>query len=380
MKRILLLATLLPIGLTTALTSCSQIQRYWDNFIGSDSLQTEEPRDTTKRLSLVFAGDLMQHGPQISAAQVSDGYDYTECFQYIRQQIEYADIAVGNFETTLAGPPYTGYPCFCAPDEFLRDVKAAGFDVMLTANNHCCDKGPKGIERTIAMMDSLGMPHLGTYVSPESRERQYPLLVEKNGIRLVLLNYTYGTNGNSAKGSVVNRIKRETIAADIVKAKQMNPDAIIACMHWGEEYHLTPNKEQRELADWLFSQGVDHIIGGHPHVVQPMEIRTDAQGEKHALAYSLGNFVSNQFKDYTVGGMLVHMELVKDSTTHLANCDYSLYYVTRPNNSGHKTHRVYHIDTPDSVLSSSEKSLRDKFATGVRKLFSEHNKGVAERR
>lgn len=349
-------------------------------FAGSDTIAVEEPV-VTSRLTLVFAGDLMQHKPQINAAHTKDGYDYAECFEHIKAQIDYADIAVANFETTLAGPPYSGFPCFSAPDAFLRDVKATGFDILLTANNHTCDKGKRGIDRTIQVMDSLQIPHLGSYVDSLSREKSYPLLVEKNGFRLAFLNYTYDTNGIPVpKGKIVNRIDKDLMAKDIAKAKQMHPDAIIAFMHWGAEYHRTPIESQRELADWLFAQGVDHIIGGHPHVVEPMEIRTDNLGNRHALAYSLGNFVSNQSKDHTYGGMLVHMTLEKDTTTRLAACDYSLYFVTRPNNSGHKQHRVYDAHTPDSVLCSGERSLRDRFLKSTRELFAKHNKNVQERK
>lgn len=374
MKHLIALAVLLS-AFSNGISSCSEGQK-------TPAAAYEEPvevRDTTRHITLVFAGDLMQHMPQINAARTKGGYDYTECFQYIRPQIEYADIAVGNFETTLAGAPYSGFPCFSAPDEFLRDVKATGFDVLLTANNHVCDKGRRGIERTIAQMDSLQIPHLGSYVDSAERAKRYPLLVEKNGFRLVFLNYTYATNGIPVpKGQIVNKIDKQLMAQDIRRAKEMEPDAIIAFMHWGEEYQLTPNNSQRELADWLFAQGVDHIIGGHPHVVQPMEIRTDSMGQQHVLAYSLGNFVSNQFKDHTVGGMLVHMALEKDSTTRLSACDYSLYFVTRPNSSGHKQHRVYDVHTPDSVLNRAEQSLRDKFVAATRKLFEKYNKNVSE--
>lgn len=374
MKHLIALAALLS-AFTNGISSCSEGQK-------SHAAAYEEPvevQDTTRHITLVFAGDLMQHMPQINAARTKGGYDYTECFQYIRPQIEYADIAVGNFETTLAGPPYSGFPCFSAPDDFLRDVKATGFDVLLTANNHVCDQGRRGIERTILMMDSLAIPQLGSYVDTADRAKRYPLLVEKNGFRLVFLNYTYGTNGIPVpQGQIVNKIDKELMAQDIRRAKEMEPDAIIAFMHWGEEYQLTPNNSQRELADWLFAQGVDHIIGGHPHVVQPMEIRTDSLGQQHALAYSLGNFVSNQYKDHTVGGMLVHMSLEKDSTTRLSACDYSLYFVTRPVSSGHKQHRVYDVHTPDSVLNKAERTLRDRFVSATRKLFEKYNKNVSE--
>ena len=355
-------------------TSCNG---QWQNNTSSEEAVVQ--KDTTKHLTLVFAGDLMQHLPQITTAKVGNEYDYTECFEYIKPQIEYADIAVGNFETTLAGPPYTGYPCFGAPDDFLRDCKATGFDVFLTANNHSCDKGKRGIERTIQMMDSMKVKHLGSYVNLASRNKTYPFVLEKNGFRLVFLNYTYGTNGIPVKvPNIVNLIDTVQIAKDIAAAKSKKPDCIIAFMHWGDEYQLVQNKKQEELANWLFEKGVTHIIGGHPHVVQPMEIRTDADGNKHVLVYSLGNFVSNMTKPSTIGGMLVHMELEKDSTTRVANCNYSLYFVTRPAISGNKTHRIYDVCTPDSVLNPAEINLRESFLNIARPIFKEHNKNVSE--
>ena len=231
--------------------------------------------DSTYHITLLFAGDLMQHSQQIQMGRKADGtYDYSLCFKYMKEEIERADVAIANFETTLGGAPYTGYPQFCSPDQFLIDSRDAGFDIMLTANNHVCDRYSKGIERTIAMMDSLKVPHLGSYVNEQEREKNYPFLLEKNGFRIVLLNYTYGTNGiPTRKPNVVNYIDKKQMAIDIAKAKGMNPDAIIACMHWGVEYTLQPVPAQRQLADWLFSQGVTHIIGGHPHVVEPMEVR-----------------------------------------------------------------------------------------------------------
>ena len=291
--------------LSLLLLSCTANSQ--TNGSDEDTLTVDTPQ--VHHLSLLFAGDLMQHGPQIKGALQADGtYDYTECFRYMKQEISEADVAIANFETTLADKPYTGYPTFCAPDAFLRDCQKAGFDIMLTANNHTCDKGKKGIERTIQMMDSLGMPHLGSYVNEEARRAQYPFLLEKNGFRIVLLNYTYGTNGIPVpKPNIVNPIDTVIMLQDIQAAKAMNPDAIIAFMHWGVEYTIRPIANQVNMADWLLRQGVTHIIGGHPHVVEPIELREDTNGDKHIVAYSLGNFVSNQSQEYTYGGMLVKM-------------------------------------------------------------------------
>ena len=229
-----------------------------------------------ERITLLFAGDLMQHTEQIKAAKTPEGYDYSDCFKHVKEEISRADVAVANLEVTLGGQPYRGYPAFSAPDEFLYAIKDAGFDVLLTANNHCLDRGKKGLERTILMLDSLQLPYAGTYVDSEARLRRYPLLVEKNGFRIALLAYTYATNGLSPVApTLVNYIDKEQMKEDILAARRMNPDVIIACMHWGVEYRSLPEKAEKELADWLIEQGVDHVIGSHPHVLQPMEVKAD---------------------------------------------------------------------------------------------------------
>ena len=362
--------------LSLLLLSCTANSQ--TNGSDEDTLTVDTPQ--VHHISLLFAGDLMQHGPQIKGALQADGtYDYTECFRYMRNEISEADVAIANFETTLAEKPYTGYPTFSAPDAFLRDCQKAGFDIMLTANNHTCDKGKKGIERTIQMMDSLGMPHLGSYVDEAARQEQYPFLLEKNGFRIVLLNYTYGTNGIPVpKPNIVNPIDTIIMLQDIQAAKAMNPDAIIAFMHWGVEYTIRPIASQVTMADWLLQQGVTHIIGGHPHVVEPIELREDDNGEKHVVAYSLGNFVSNQSQEYTYGGMLVKLELEKDTTTRVSDCNYSLYFVTRPAMSGHKQHRVYPVSIPDSLITPAEAKLRNTFINSIRPFFETHNKNVRE--
>ena len=341
-----------------------------------------EPFDTTatwpvgRHLSLLIAGDLMQHMPQIKSAKQSDGsYDYGECFAGIKAEVERADVAIANFETTLAGQPYSGYPQFSAPDDFLSAVQSAGFDIMLTANNHCVDTRRKGLERTLTMMDSLGMAHLGTYRTLDERQEHYPYLIEKNGLRIVLLNFTYDTNGIPVPQPChVNLMDTLEIAADLDKARQMKPDAIIALPHWGIEYQTLPSKEQREMAAWLLSHGVDHIIGGHPHVAQPLELRNDG---RNLVAWSMGNLVSNQSKPNTYGGYMVRLDITKSGLqTTLSDCYYTLYWVSRPPDNGYRhTYRILPIDYPDSLLTTTEKTLRSAIRQNMRQLLKEHGKG-----
>lgn len=179
------------------------------------------------------------------------------------------------------------------------------------------------------MLDSLCIPRIGTYRNESDRSRRYPMIIEKNGFRIVLLNYTYATNGLiETPPRIVNRIDRRAMRQDIAEARAIQPDAIIACMHWGTEYELLPDKSQKQLADWLLGQGVTHIIGNHPHVVQPMELRTDSTGRQHVVVYSLGNFISNMSRTHTDGGAAFTLVLEKDSTGHtrIARCCYDLVW------------------------------------------------------
>ena len=180
-----------------------------------------------EKITLLFVGDLMQHDAQIKAARTPQGYDYSDCFKHLKEAISQADLAIGNLEVTLAGKPYRGYPSFSAPDEYLQAIKEAGFDILLTANNHCLDRRKKGLERTILLLDSLGISHAGTYRTPEERSERYPLLVEVKGLRIAFLNYTYDTNGlEPSAPNVVNYIHKEEIRQDILKARRMHPDTV----------------------------------------------------------------------------------------------------------------------------------------------------------
>lgn len=358
-----------------------------------------------KRITLLFVGDLMQHKAQIDAARTPEGtYDYAACFAQVKEQISKADIAIGNLEVTLGGKPYTGYPAFSAPDEYLQAIQDAGFDILLTANNHCLDRGQKGLERTIQQLDSLRIFHAGTYRNDEEREKRYPLFIDKNGFRIAILNYTYGTNGIKAnKPNIVNYIDKQLILQDIKQARRCRPDVIIACMHWGEEYRSLPNQEQKALADWLLQQGVTHVIGAHPHVIQPMELRTNGL-QQHIVAYSLGNFISNMQAPDTDGGLMLTLQLEKDVLPpplaprleaqsylplpgtleisqpycKIASCHYNLVWTARPSLSGKKNFFLQLIGQPaDNLPERTRKSLNN-FIERARSLLKRHNIGISE--
>lgn len=334
-----------------------------------------------EKITLLFAGDLMQHQAQIDAAQKDSKYNYDDCFKYLEKEISKADVAIANLEVTLGGKPYAGYPVFSAPDEFLYAIKKAGFDVLITANNHCLDKGAAGLERTISILDSVKILHAGTYANESQREQNYPLLIRKNGFCIALLNYTYATNGISVEyPNLVNYIDKEVIGRDIEKARSFRPDAIIACMHWGEEYKMLPNDEQKELTDWLIACGVTHIIGSHPHVVQPMELRKNPQTfSENVVVYSLGNFISNMSAPDTDGGVLLKLELKKrNQEVRVNKCSYGLVWTSRPVLSGKKNFILLPAAIPPKDISASEANRLSIFVNNTRAFFSEYNKGINE--
>ena len=320
---------------------------------GQDNTLKFHPQPT-QQLKLLFVGDLMQHQAQIDAAQRSDGsYDYTHCFSLVEERISSADLAIGNLEVTLGGEPYRGYPQFSAPDEYLYALRDAGFDILTTANNHSLDRRRRGLERTLTLIDSIGLVAVGTYRDESDRQQRYPLLIEKNGIRVAFLCATYGTNGiGTTPPNIVNSLNRTELAKDIQKARAMHPDAIIAMLHWGTEYQQSPNTEQRDLARWLINEGVDHIIGSHPHVVQPIEfIESNQYPTRHAIVYSLGNYVSNMSITHGDVGLITELTFEKiGHITHLKQFDYDLVWTERAALSRTGDFRIIPSDTIPSDI------------------------------
>jgi len=298
-------------------------------------LTAQESIAQTQNVSFLFMGDIMGHDEQIWSAENRENhtYNYDDVFTYIKPLISEADIAIANFEVTLAGVPYKGYPQFSSPVALATACRNAGIDYLVTANNHSADRGKSGITGTINRLDSLGIPHTGTFSDQVAKETLQPLMIRKNGISAALLNYTYGTNGiKIPEPVIVNMLDKEQITLDIEKARTLNPDIIILFLHWGTEYDTIPLKSQEELARYFFSKGVGLIIGSHPHVIQKMVwYKDDPVLSGKAVVYSLGNFVSNQRKPKTDGGSVVRIELTKkENKVTVSNTGYYLTWVYTP--------------------------------------------------
>lgn len=344
MNKKLLLAILVILLLCALLAFLGLRQQAQPTGSGGQSAQQEQASQEVPApitATLAVCGDIMSHSPQTNDAYdaATDTYSYLPCFQYVQPWIESADYAVANFETTLNGPPYSGYPQFCAPDALAYDIQAIGFDLVTTANNHSMDKGFNGVVRTLDTLDQAGLAHVGSYRTQEEfQENNGVVVADVGGISVAFLGYTYGTNGipiAEENNFCLNRfnvdyngdcttLDQEKLKSELAYAESLETDLIAVMIHWGIEYQTTQNEYQTQVADFLIANGADLILGSHSHVPQPMETRTvtldDGSTRSAFVAYSLGNFVSNQSPatvnvNYTDTTAVLNLELTKDFST-----------------------------------------------------------------
>ena len=282
--------------------------------------QEEIKPDVTFTLTAI--GDIMCHNTQYWDAyqKETDTYDFSYVFENVKNYIAAGDISIANIETSFAGKDrgYSNYPVFNSPDELARDVKATGLDIITTAGNHCLDMGYSGLSRTIDILKNNGIEQLGTYKSQEERDTVF--IKDVKGVKIAFIDYTYGTNGipvPSGKEYCVNLIDKDLIKKDIEAAKEQNVDMIVACMHWGDEYKTKANKEQEDLADFLFKNGVNVIIGNHPHVLEQMEKRTitleDGTTQDGFVIFACGNFICDQNAENTRNSIILNLDITRHS-------------------------------------------------------------------
>lgn len=286
-------------------------------------------------ITISAVGDVMMHMPQINAARENNTYDFKHNFTKIAPYIRQSDIAIANLETTFGGEGrgFSGYPMFNSPDELADALKWAGFNVITTINNHTMDTGIKGLLRTIDVLQERNLKVVGTR---KSVDEESFILKEVNGVKVGITAYTYETQPfgefKTLNGIRVPKEAEELIDSfsyakldeDLINIKnrihlmkEYGAEVIIFYAHWGNEYQRTPNRYQRHMAEKLAQFGVDVIFGSHPHVLQPIEIIESEEGRKTLVAYSLGNFISNQRYEtlnnrYTEDGMIVTVEIKKD--------------------------------------------------------------------
>lgn len=337
-------------------------------------------------LTLIFTGDIMGHDGQLASARndSTGEYEYDSVFRYIAPYISAADIATGNLEVTLGGPPYRGYPAFSSPDELAVACRNAGFDILGTANNHSADRGSRGIFRTVRVLDSLEIRHTGTWQSPEERDILSPLVICRDSLRIALLAYTYGTNGIVVPPpATVSYIDTVRAAADIRRAEWLDADLTVAFVHWGIEYDTLPSAGQKQTAAALLRAGADIIIGSHPHVVQPVTAEADTSGIRNPVVWSMGNFVSNQRTRRRDGGLMIRLDIAANRDNPvISDAGYILTWVYTPVENGKKKFYILPCaefeNKPDFFQTTEDYDAMMLYVRDARRLLDTHGKGFRE--
>lgn len=296
-------------------------QYYFFNPSGIEKNNTLVLKDSVLSATLCFVGDLMCHSTQFNYAKVdADSFDFTGVYSEVKKYLSEPDLTIGNLETVIAGEGknYSGYPYFNAPDDFIYALKAAGFDLLVTANNHALDQGWKGVKKTIDVINDYKIHRTGTFISQEDRDSIRIFLV--NSIKIAFLAYSENTNGlpiPQGKEFVINLIDEDLIKSDIKKAREKNVDVVIVHLHYGPEYNREPSDYQKEIVQKIIELGADIIIGGHPHVVEPFDIykTNNTKLDSGFVAYSMGNFISNQRWRYSDAGVILNVQISKNKFT-----------------------------------------------------------------
>ena len=286
---------------------------------------------STTTITISAVGDLMCHSTQFKFAETGvDTFNFNPVYRIVKNYLSSSDFTFGNLETVTAGKDkkYSGYPLFNTPDEYVTALKNAGFDLLSTANNHALDRGEYGVLRTIKILNENGINSNGTFIS--QRDRDSLRIFDIKGIRVAFLAYSYGTNGNVVpkdKPYLINKIDFNSIQNDIRKARMEKVDIVLVHFHFGTEYKREPDKYQKSVVDSTIKYGADIIIGGHPHVIEPMKMykTNDGSLDSGLVAYSLGNFFSNQRWRYSDAGVILNISITKDFSSgkvYLSKVDY----------------------------------------------------------
>ena len=276
-------------------------------------------------VSIFIVGDIMSHR---AVSKSAEEHGFGTFFKHIEDRIGGADLAIGNMEFPLAGKPHTGYPAFSGPDEYPQYLSDIGFDVFLTANNHILDKGTAGLRRTIEVLEQKGLMYTGIAATAAADTLLNPLMLHVRGLRIAIVNFTYGTNvGPWDKWPKVNYMRKAEILPMLERAKASEADLVMVFPHWGIEYRLHHDQEQEELARWLVENGADVIVGAHPHVIQDVQYIGGAP-----VIYSLGNALSNQNDLNSRLEMAVTLKIVleRNQDPRLLEPAYEYLWCTKP--------------------------------------------------
>ncbi|GHV29182.1 capsule biosynthesis protein [Clostridia bacterium] len=354
----------------------------------SSLIQEPEKTATTATTATIGnMGDILIHNPILKMCKVSEStYNFDEIFSQIKPHIKKCDYAVINLETNLGAEAgvYSGYPVFKTPPSLIDSLKDAGFSMCLTANNHFSDGGERGFFYTLDTLKNKNMDFTGSRIAPEDDKF---LIKEINGIKIGMVCWTWGsiseTGGKALNGGATLSEKQAKLVnifdytkldrfykeqKEIVdKMKKKGAEVIICYMHWGEEYELKPNNYQTEMAQKLCDFGVDVIIGGHPHVIQPMDcLESSISGKKTLCIYSLGNAISNQLIKYmdmktghTEDGVLFSVTFKKTNKgiVKLSGVNILPTWVKVSTNNGRKIYQIIPLENKSEQEISAKNSF-----------------------
>ncbi len=340
------------------------------------------------RVTIAAAGDFLMHMPIVECADTGDGYEFNPVFTPIQAYLESADFALVNLETRLAGAEYgySGYPQFNTPAELARDMGEMGVDLVATANNHSMDMGAGGVFNTLDNLDAAGMPHVGSARSPE--EQAAVPVFDVGGIRIAFLNATSSLNGIPLPEDypfAVNMIDSKFLLAQAAAARGQGADVVIAVLHWGEEYSRESSEGQREVAHRLLNGGIDVIIGSHPHVVEPIQrltVERDGRPFTTYVAYSLGNFVSNQRDRYRDSGIVMFVDIEKSQEgVSVTGVRFLPVWVQKTPVNGVSQYRVLPVHPSldpqsDLPLTSSDRERMDQVWQELTEMLENPGSGI----
>jgi len=337
-------------------------------------------KDSTITIRISVVGDLMCHSPQYNYARVnSDSFDFNPVYREVKKYLSKSDFVFGNLETVTAGKSkgYSGYPFFNTPDEYITALYNAGFHLLTTSNNHSLDKGEAGVLRTIDHIKKYGLLYNGTFISQEDRD--LIRVIDIKGIKVAFLAYTYGTNGipvPKGKSYLINLIDFNLIKSDIEKARKLGADIVLAHYHYGDEYKREPNAYQKEVVQKTISFGADIIIGGHPHVLQPVQFYKTKEGglDTGFVAYSLGNFFSNQRDRYKDAGVILNIEITKNyknAAIYISKVNYIPTWVYKGETDEGNEYLI--LPLLQDYKSSIDKFLTDSDLKNIRQAFNDTN-------
>lgn len=360
-------------------------------------------KDLPAKVVLTSVGDILLHASVITGGLQKDGtYNYDYAFEHVTGYFKNSDYALANFEGTMDGPPYTGYPGFCAPDPIAAALMNAGIRMVTTANNHAYDRGLDGIKRTPEVFAKEGVEVIGTRSDASDPSFR---IIQINGIKIGFTGYTYETVG-SQTGKSLNGIALSAEAAGLVDSfnyyraesysedlqemgdrvsqmKEAGAECIVFQIHWGTEYKNVSNAKQKELAQFLADKGVDVIFGHHPHVLQEIDVlKSSANGRNTLVYYSLGNFLSNMLyssqgtNGYAEDAMIARVEIMRreDGTINITKGEYIGTYVYKDKTTSKTIHKIIPIaealKSPDKFGVGNIRELIENSMVRIKKVLS----------